>query len=247
MAEYSPEAFAAVLTHPTQPTIIGGQAVNLWAEHYSDRAPELRPFRPFVSKDADLWADRKTVTALASSTGWECQYYDEPRTHAVALLTKKLKDSEGVLRIEVLKDVHGLSRDDLQKSAVLELPEGGTVRVLEPAPLLKGKISTLATFRASERPNDVKHVRLLIPILREDAIDRVAAVEAGTVTEREALAAFQYAAGIVCTPEAHRLAAAHTFDFKAIFPPALETSRLEKIRNFATEALPRLFVKSAAG
>lgn len=53
-----PAAFAAVLTDPTHPLIVGGQAVNLWAEIYSPSEPELGPFAPFTSKDADIHDDR---------------------------------------------------------------------------------------------------------------------------------------------------------------------------------------------
>lgn len=53
-----PAAFAAVLTDPTHPLIVGGQAVNLWAEIYSPAEPEIGAFAPLISKDADIHGDR---------------------------------------------------------------------------------------------------------------------------------------------------------------------------------------------
>ena len=48
--QHSPAAFAAVLTDPSHPLIVGGQAVNLWAEIYVSAEPELHTFEPFTSK-----------------------------------------------------------------------------------------------------------------------------------------------------------------------------------------------------
>lgn len=226
-----PEAFVSVFTDPAQPTIIGGQAVNYWAAFYSEAAPELEKFRPFISKDADLWADRRTVVALRDRTGWKCQFFDEPRTHAVALLTKQGPGGEE-LRIEVLKDVYGLTPDDLARSAVLETP-AGNVRVLEPAQLLKGKIATLASFKSENRPNDVRHIRLLLPINRVHLESRITATEQGQIPAKETIAALRCVAELGATPTARALAELHGFDFATAIPPAIATTADTKIRNFA--------------
>ena len=39
-----PAAFSAVLNDPAQPLIVGGQAVNLWAEIYASTQADLRQF-----------------------------------------------------------------------------------------------------------------------------------------------------------------------------------------------------------
>lgn len=246
MPDHLPGEFAAVFADPAQPTIIGGQAVNLWAEFYSARAPELAAFRPFVSKDGDVWADRRTVVAIRDRTGWKCQFYDEPRTHAVALLTKEIPGTDEPLRVEVLKDVYGLTHEDLAKSAVIHSAQSGNVRLLEPAPLLKGKIATLASFKVTERPNDARHIRLLIPITRLNFADRVMAAESGTITERDAIASIRYFANLAASPRAKTQAREHDFDFSAALPTDLAQSKSEKIRNFATRELARLRAGFAA-
>ena len=118
MPAFPPEAFAEVFSGPELPTVIGGQAVYHWAERFFDKAPELASFVPFVSKDGDLWATRNTAIALRDRTGWHCKLFDEPRTHAVAILTKEVPGHDP-LRIEVLKDVHGLRPADLEFSTVI--------------------------------------------------------------------------------------------------------------------------------
>ncbi len=47
--------------------LVGGQAVNLWVEHYlrQGRVPELAHDVPFTSKDVDFYGTRAQVTELA--------------------------------------------------------------------------------------------------------------------------------------------------------------------------------------
>jgi hypothetical protein len=44
-------AFPEVLNSAENPILVGGHAVNLWAEHYGSAIPSLNPLRPFMSKD----------------------------------------------------------------------------------------------------------------------------------------------------------------------------------------------------
>ena len=86
--QYAPAAFSAVLTDPSYPLIVGGQAVNLWAEIYASSEPTLQQFEPFTSKDADIHGDRALAEILHRRSGWTCQFFDEVRQPAVALLEK---------------------------------------------------------------------------------------------------------------------------------------------------------------
>ena len=70
MPDFPPEAFAEIFSAPELPTVIGGQAVYHWATRYSDRAPELAAYGPFMSKDGDIWASRSTVVALRDRSGY---------------------------------------------------------------------------------------------------------------------------------------------------------------------------------
>ena len=46
----------------------GGQAVNFWAEYFSAKgsAKKLNPYKPFTSKDCDLWADSGALKYLST-------------------------------------------------------------------------------------------------------------------------------------------------------------------------------------
>jgi hypothetical protein len=161
---HGPAAFAAVLSDPAQPLIVGGQAVNLWAEIYVPSETELRPFEPFVSKDADIHGDRSLAEILHRRTGWSCQFFDEPRQPAVAILTKTSDtDPATILRVEVLRSVHGVGSEDLNRNLSREIRPGALYRVPDPFVLLKAKLADVAQLSVEKRPQDLKLPRILPP------------------------------------------------------------------------------------
>jgi len=55
---HGPSEFGEILNSPERPLIVGGQAVNIWAEYFAPRNARVNAQRPFVSKDADIFGDR---------------------------------------------------------------------------------------------------------------------------------------------------------------------------------------------
>ena len=45
--------------------LIGGQAVNYWAERYLPIEPQLKPLQPFTSEDIDFKGNREDVQRIA--------------------------------------------------------------------------------------------------------------------------------------------------------------------------------------
>jgi hypothetical protein len=68
-------AFAEVLNSAEKPILVGGHAVNRWAEHFASAIPALNSLRPFMSKDADIFGDRAMAERLAVSTKWRLTCY----------------------------------------------------------------------------------------------------------------------------------------------------------------------------
>jgi hypothetical protein len=53
--------------------VVGGQAVNLWASTYETEAESLPLFRPFTSRDLDLYTESQdAVTKTANALNCEC-------------------------------------------------------------------------------------------------------------------------------------------------------------------------------
>ena len=121
--QHGPSEFGGILNSPERPLIVGGQAVNIWAEYFAPRKARVSAQRPFVSKDADIFGDRAMAQKLADAAGWEIKFFHEPRTIAVAALIKRRPDAETVT-VEVLRGVRGLTRKDLSDADLVELRPG---------------------------------------------------------------------------------------------------------------------------
>lgn len=237
---HPPTAFQSVLTDPAQPLIVGGQAVNLWAEIYVSTQAGLQEFEPFTSKDADVYGDRALAEILHQRTGWSCQFFDEPRQPGVALLTKSEASGTAPLRVEVLRAVYGVNVDDLNRNQVRQIRPGELYRIPAPFVLLKAKLANVAHLSVEKRPQDLKHARMLIPISHAYLLELHAAVGRPDMSERNFLGAIAYATDVIRSPDARTVAERHGLDLAAIFPRSLAASPHEKIRRFAEHQLPRL-------
>ena len=128
-----PKAFADVLADPARPLIVGGQAVNIWAEIYRGAEPSLSSFEPFTSKDADIYGDRALAETLRNRSGWECTFFEDVRQIAVAYLSKPVTpENPQPLKIEVLCTIRGLTDADLARDALVTLREGEVYRISDP-------------------------------------------------------------------------------------------------------------------
>jgi hypothetical protein len=238
--QHRPAAFATVLADPTQPLIVGGQAVNLWAEIYVAAELELHAFEPFTSKDADIHGNRELASILQRRSGWTCRFFDEPRQTAVAILTKPVEGAASTLTVEVIQSVFGLNTDDLNRNLVRELRPGENYRLPDPFVMLKAKLANVAHLSVGKRPQDLKHARMLLPICRAYFLELHAAIGRPDMSERNFLGAVAYATEIITSADARTVASRHGLDFLTIFPSAFAASPHEKVRRFASQQLPQL-------
>ncbi len=140
----------------------------------------------------------------------------------------------------MLKDVHGLGPTDLEFSTVITTAAGRHVRLLDPAALLKGKISTLSHMGVTQRPSDERHIRLLIPITSAFLNERIEAVRAGLTAERPLLSALRYAIDVGQSDQARALAKEYGFDFSAVMPTIDDFTKLPRLAKFVEFELPRI-------
>lgn len=234
-----PAAFSAVLADPSHPLIVGGQAVNLWAEIYVSTETELHQFEPFTSKDADICGTRELAEIIHRRTGWTCRFFDEPRQPAVALLTKT-EHSGPTLIVEVLRSVYGVNQDDLSRNQVRELRPGEHYRIPAPLVLLKAKLANVAHLSVEKRPQDLKHTRMLLPICRAYLLEMHAAIGRPDMSERNFLGAISYVTEVIQSPDAKAVKERHGLDLGSLFPRSLGVSPHEKVRRFAGQQLPRI-------
>lgn len=227
-----PREFDEVFQRYNTLPIVGGQAVNLWAEAYHSREPRLDEFIPFVSKDADLFGMRAAVDAAAPPPdGWKIEFYSEVRQTAVALLTKSLADG-GELRAEVMRAVYGVGPDDLADAELVEIKPGKLYRLPAPPRLLKAKIANVHDLTQKDRPQDLRHVKMLVLVCRHYLRDMHASVLAGKTPERSLTNALNELVALLATPKARAVAKRHKVDFNPALPLDLPVDRLPKLRAF---------------
>lgn len=121
--------------------LIGGQAVNYWAERYLATEPELKAFQPFPSEDIDFKGNRDDVRRIAQQSDLQPVF---PPKVAMTALSGTIPFKVGELRsnIEVIRRVPGVpvAVEELAFEAELH---GRTIRVLDPISLLACKIPLL--------------------------------------------------------------------------------------------------------
>lgn len=177
-----PEELAEVLQTRQPVFLVGGQAVNLWAMHYYERAVDLAPF---VSRDIDLLGNLETLEELARIASSKPQIFPmRPPTNALGVVVARDKDGNPIL-IEVLRYVHGVTKDELRDPSYTFEIGDKRVPVCVPGPtsLLKAKIANLNDLNQSGR-QDAKHVRILCRILPDYWKDLCEAVISSKLKER---------------------------------------------------------------
>ncbi len=222
-----PDEFGDILRSPEKPLIVGGQAVNLWAYYYSFTDEQLAKQQPFMSKDADILGDRAMAEKLGRTPGWKVRHYNEPRQTAVALLWKESPGEEDLI-VEVLRTVKGLGPKDVAESDVIELQPGHIYRVPSPIRMMKAKLANLTEIRPY-REQDLRHVRLLVPICRHYLNEQLQQVRAGQMTERTWINAYHELREIVSQRAAQDVDKKFVLGLGNVFPAAASSEGLPKI------------------
>jgi hypothetical protein len=239
----SPGDFAPILSGEDPPLIVGGQAVNIWAELYARKLPTLEPFAPFTSADADIYGSRALAETLAQCAGWECRPVQERDSVSVAILSKPSSEGEAPLTIEVLQEVNGLTMADLNLNTVVELAPGERYRIPPPMVLLKAKLYNLVSLANLDRPQDLKHTRMLWQIVPERLNELLAENRAGNITTANLVGAIDYATQVVHAGFAGNAIRAYGFDPRDLIPQGLLHARGNEVRSAVQryfEGLPTL-------
>ena len=226
----TPADYSAILAGADLPIIVGGQAVNLWAGIYASQAPALETYAPFISKDADIYGTRTLAATLAARSGWVCHFTDDPASVAVAILVKPAKGNEPALTIEVLNEVNGLTEADLAMNTIIELAGGARYRTPSPIVLLKAKLYNLVSLANLDRPQDIRHVRILMQIVPLYLNELWSEFRAKRSSEDELLAAVRYAGSVVLAPFAGNAARSHNLNLEEIFPLNLQKDGPQTVR-----------------
>lgn len=166
---YSPHEIKPVLQALalTKGVIIGGQAVNLWAERYQKEASPWKELRPYTSFDLDVLGNRTDVLVCSQALNAE-PFFPSPTENTVnsGKIVAQVQGAD--FGIDFLHTPTGLSPAEVMELARPIAFEQIPLKVLHPLHCVESKTVNLMTLPqgAGER-QDLKHLRLSIAILRQ--------------------------------------------------------------------------------
>lgn len=141
-------------------TIVGGQAVNVWAITYLDASGELRT--DLGSHDMDVLARMKVAEIIAALPNWRNEKPPMWSFDRRLLRLTSRADDGRLLIVEVLSKVHGLDNDDLEAVAEVE-QDGVKYRALDPVAMLKAKVANVRELDQTGPPprQDRAHLQII--------------------------------------------------------------------------------------
>jgi len=220
--------------------IVGGQAVNFWAEVFEAEEPELRKYRPFTSADLDLHRPDLVAKQVLRARAGDVEAERDPFGKAFTIVshTFLIAGKAGtVLAVDNLKMVPGLRPDEVKKGTLVVEFSGIRLRVLNPIACLKAKLHNVGVIDQRGR-QDEKHVRILIPCARA-FIRRLVAEAQSSGNCRPALNALQQLLLWTSDRESNNVARAHDFALLQTLPLAdLRRSNHPKLVRFVAKRLP---------
>jgi hypothetical protein len=144
--------------------LVGGQAVNLWAERYADQDPSIRTFLPFTSRDADFY---KRVRNFRLPDGWKRLAL--PTKGRMRLVTDVIAGPDEQTA-EILRSINGLSSQEIEAHAIPIPYKGKLLYVLTPVALFQAKLANVCSLPQETR-QDLKHLQLLVPVTKWFLLD----------------------------------------------------------------------------
>ena len=133
--------------------MVGGQALNLWAEYYARSVPELHVFRPFTSKDIDYFGQKEVAIKLANALNGKLRLPDiNDATFQTAAVEAEVNGVH--VEIDFLNHVLGISRGIEAGVVDLIIPftRGNaqatvTVRLMHPLHCLQSRVANIIKLR----------------------------------------------------------------------------------------------------
>ena len=220
--------------------LIGGQAVNYWAEHYLSGDPQLENLQPFTSEDIDFKGGHADVRRIAQQLDLNPSYPPKVSMTALAgFISFQIGDLKS--SIEVVRRIPGIS--DAATPAIQAEWDGQIIRVLDPISLLACKLELAATVPQGKR-RDVVHLKILVPCVRAFLNELLEQVELGSLQARDWLKVANQTLKLTTHSRARRIGSKHRINWSETLPlSAITKSQNEKIRRFREQQLEQGYKK----
>jgi len=240
------ELFSKLVQSQHSFILIGGQAVNYWAERYLPTEPELERLAPFTSADIDFLGTRKDVAELGRITGRKPAY---PSWHELTMLAGVIpcQTDTGEASIEVVRSVPQSTSEEVRATSIKAAHAGFRLEVINPVALLRSKADLARTVDQTHR-QDVHHLRIMVICTKAFLQEVLLAVERDEVSARDWLNIVKDLLSFTESDLGIKVARQHGIDWTVILPK-LKAGKVSRasIRTFYEKRVPlwRVRVKQA--
>jgi hypothetical protein len=177
----SAEEVMAILdiVQDADPIVVGGQAVNIWAEHYSEVAKELVEYGPYTSKDIDFYRNRDAAYRLSEALNGKL-LIPEPGNYTPndSLVIGKFGDRN--IEVDFMATVLGVEDSSIQNNYItltgVEKASSREVRILLLWPLdcVRSRFANLNILGRND-PVAIRQAQASLIVLREFIKDLIVA------------------------------------------------------------------------
>src|SRR5688572_2752541 len=218
--------------------LIGGQAVNYWAERYLGAEPELQSFLPFTSEDIDFKGAKADVLLIAEQLGRKPVLPAKVEMTAFAGAVS-ISIRNRVSTIEVVRNLPGVSNTDLDSLAIEAEFEGEKIRVIDPITLTANKLK-LASTVCQEQRQDITHLKIMLYCVRGFLRELLVSVEAGEIPAAGWLGAANRIRKLAASTAGRNAGGAHGINWSEFLPVVdIARARNPKLQRFRELQLPR--------
>jgi len=151
--------------------LIGGQALNFWANQYLLRAPSLLAEGPFASKDIDFCGTQEEARLCAHALGGRAEYQSsDARSLCVGIVYYDDSDDEE-RQLDFLSRPFGLETEpvfDMSFPATLKSRDEveATIRVMHPFHCFMSRVANVGGLEKYQTEHGVRQLRASILCLR---------------------------------------------------------------------------------
>ena len=139
--------------------LVGGQALNIWAEHFAPEDTNIKRRKPFFSADIDFVGKANTARKLKNHPGYTIRIPDMD-THTPMSAKVSVKDNQGKkLTVDYMTSIAGVEDFQLKKKAVGYRPSTGEreILVMHPMHCMTSRLeNTYGILNRRERKNGIQ-------------------------------------------------------------------------------------------
>jgi len=218
--------------------LVGGHAVNFWANQYRQPTAEWNALLPYTSEDVDFLGGRPETLLCKQLFGGKSNLNDgtNPSPQAGVILAPI---GGRIIRFDIITSIIGVQTTEATKQAMFPAGQMNVIshlRVLHPLHCLEGKTAALAQLPQGGR-QDLKHLRLSLLIVHAFVTERLSEV-------RPLLKVIERIFDLAKKDIGLRVWHLHGIELEKALPlEAIAAQNDERLQKFATARLPQLLAQ----